>query len=86
MGLPDIDPLASAGTYIKPEDWNEMISDPNVILVDTRNEYEIKVGTFPRAINPKTKTLNFRQFPELSDNFRQIPTFSDIFRPPKKAR
>ena len=62
MGLPDIDPLASVGTYIKPEDWNEMISDPNVILIDTRNEYEIKVGTFPGAINPETKT--FREFPK----------------------
>ena len=67
MGLPDIDPLASAGTYIKPEDWNEMISDPNVILIDTRNEYEIKVGTFPGAINPGTKT--FREFPKFAKTY-----------------
>ena len=67
MGLPDIDPNTSAGNYIKPEDWNEIISDPNVILIDTRNEYEIKVGSFPGAINPKTKT--FREFPKFAKTY-----------------
>ncbi len=62
MGVTDIDPLKDAGTYVKPEDWNDLISDPEVLLVDTRNEYEYQVGTFKNAINPHTDT--FREFPE----------------------
>ena len=62
MGVQDIDPNQVVGTYVKPEDWNELISDPDVVLVDTRNEYEVAIGTFKKAIDPKTET--FRQFPE----------------------
>ncbi|MBX9886282.1 MAG: rhodanese-related sulfurtransferase [Novosphingobium sp.] len=61
MGEPDIDPLAGAGTYVSPQDWNALISDPEVIVIDTRNDYEVAVGTFPQAINPGTRT--FREFP-----------------------
>jgi len=61
MGVEGIDPERVAGTYINPEDWNRLISDPDVILVDTRNDYEFKVGTFKNAINPKTES--FREFP-----------------------
>ncbi len=62
MGVEGIDPKRVAGTYINPEDWNRLISDPDVILVDTRNDYEFKVGTFKNAINPKTES--FREFPD----------------------
>ncbi len=62
MGQPDIDPLASVGHYVAPEDWNDLISDPGTILIDTRNDYEVAVGTFRGAIDPHTKS--FRDFPE----------------------
>ena len=61
MGVEDIDPLQSVGTYVKPSDWDALISDPEVTVIDTRNEYEIKVGSFKHAINPHTKS--FREFP-----------------------
>ena len=62
MGQPDIDPRAHAGTYVEPQDWNALISDPDTIVIDTRNDYEVAVGTFDRAIDPKTAT--FRDFPQ----------------------
>lgn len=62
MGVPEIKPGEMAGTYIAPEDWNALISDPDVILVDTRNDYEVRIGTFKGAINPRTG--HFREFPE----------------------
>ncbi|PIE45061.1 MAG: hypothetical protein CSA45_04670 [Gammaproteobacteria bacterium] len=62
MGVTDIDPRKDVGQYVEPEDWNNLISDPDVILIDTRNEYEYQVGTFKRAINPHTDA--FRQFPQ----------------------
>jgi len=61
MGVEGIDPLRTVGTYVKPQDWNDLISDPDVTVVDTRNEYEVDVGTFKRAINPATDS--FREFP-----------------------
>ncbi len=61
MGEPDIDPLARVGHYVAPQDWNALIADPDTIVIDTRNDYEVAVGTFQRAIDPKTKT--FRDFP-----------------------
>lgn len=62
MGVSDIDPLKTVGTYVEPRDWNALISDPDVVLVDTRNDYEVKIGTFQGAIDPETTT--FREFPE----------------------
>lgn len=62
MGVPEVKPGEMAGQYVKPEDWNTLISDPNVIVVDTRNDYEVSIGTFKGAINPKTKS--FRELPE----------------------
>ncbi|MFP6807132.1 MAG: rhodanese-related sulfurtransferase [Pseudomonadales bacterium] len=62
MGVEDIDPNNIVGSYTKPEDWNALISDPDVTLIDTRNEYEIQIGTFTNAINPHT--TSFREFPE----------------------
>ena len=61
MGIEGIDPKGIVGTYVNPKDWNSLISDPDVILVDTRNDYEFKVGTFRNAINPYTES--FREFP-----------------------
>ena len=62
MGVEGIDPRRTVGTYVKPKDWNALISDPEVTVIDTRNEYEIEIGTFKNAIDPKTET--FREFPE----------------------
>ena len=62
MGVPDIDPNQVVGTYVKPEDWNALISDPDVVLLDTRNDYEVHIGTFKGAVDPKTAT--FREFPQ----------------------
>jgi len=61
MGEPDIDPLAEVGHYVAPEDWNALIADPATIVIDTRNDYEVAIGTFERAIDPHTRT--FRDFP-----------------------
>ncbi|MBQ0757950.1 MAG: rhodanese-related sulfurtransferase [Amphritea sp.] len=67
MGVEGIDPKRVVGTYVKPEEWNALISDPEVTLVDTRNDYEVQVGTFKDAINPVTNT--FRDFPQyVKDN------------------
>ena len=62
MGVQGIDPLDAVGTYVDPQDWNALISDPDVILIDTRNDYEVAIGSFKGATNPATHT--FRQFPE----------------------
>ncbi|GAB6260727.1 oxygen-dependent tRNA uridine(34) hydroxylase TrhO [Photobacterium sp. R1] len=62
MGVEGIDPRHVVGTYVKPQDWNDLIADPEVFVVDTRNDYEIEVGTFKHAVNPKTET--FREFPD----------------------
>ena len=62
MGKPNVDPRVRAGHYIETSDWNALISAPDVVVIDTRNEYEVGIGTFEGAINPKTKT--FREFPE----------------------
>jgi UPF0176 protein len=62
MGVPSVNPNNTVGTYVKPEDWNALISDPDVILLDTRNDYEVHIGTFKGAVDPKTTT--FREFPQ----------------------
>jgi UPF0176 protein len=61
MGEPDIDPVRDVGAYVSPEDWNVLIADPDTILIDTRNDYEVAAGTFENAIDPKT--ASFRDFP-----------------------
>ena len=61
MGVTGIDPNKAVGTYVEAGDWNALISDPNTLLIDTRNEYEVGIGTFENAINPNTQT--FREFP-----------------------
>lgn len=62
MGVEGIDPKQVVGTYVTPKDWNRLISDPEVLLIDTRNDYEYQVGTFKNAINPNTDS--FREFPQ----------------------
>ncbi|WP_417505769.1 rhodanese-related sulfurtransferase [Marinomonas gallaica] len=62
MGVEGVDPRKVVGTYVKPKDWNALISDPDVVLIDTRNDYEFQIGTFENAVNPKTDT--FREFPD----------------------
>jgi len=66
MGVVEADPNKAVGTYVDPQDWNALISDPDTIVIDTRNDYEVGIGTFERAVNPETPT--FRDFP---DWFRQ---------------
>ena len=61
LGVEGIDPKRVVGTYVSPADWNQLISDPEVFVVDTRNDYEFKVGTFKNAVNPNTES--FREFP-----------------------
>lgn len=61
MGQPDIDPLSETGHYVAPQDWNALIAEPGTILIDTRNDYEVAIGTFTGAIDPKT--ASFRDFP-----------------------
>lgn len=62
LGVPGIDPARTVGTYVKPEKWNELIQRPGVVVIDTRNRYEISEGSFPGAINPDTGS--FREFPQ----------------------
>jgi len=62
MGEPDVDPRASVGHYVAPQDWNALISAPDVVVIDTRNDYEVEIGTFKGAIDPKTRS--FREFPQ----------------------
>ena len=62
MGVEGVDPNEVVGTYVEPSQWNDLISDPDTILIDTRNEYEYGIGTFKNAVNPHTET--FREFPE----------------------
>ena len=62
MGLPSVDPREKVGTYVQPENWNQLINDPEVITIDTRNDYEVKIGTFEGAVDPDIKT--FCDFPK----------------------
>ncbi len=73
MGQPDLDPVNRAGTYVAAEDWNALIQDPSVILIDTRNDYEVEVGTFQGALNPETQS--FRDFPNYAA--RTLPVNKD---------
>lgn len=61
LGQPDVDPTASVGTYVTPDEWNALIQAPDVAVIDTRNDYEVAIGTFDGAIDPETKS--FGEFP-----------------------
>ena len=62
LGLEHIDPNKVVGTYVKPRDWNALISDPEVLLIDTRNDYEVEIGSFKGAVDPQTRS--FGEFPD----------------------
>ena len=62
MGQPDVDPKARVGHYVAPQDWNALISSPDVAVIDTRNDYEVQIGTFQGAVDPGTHA--FREFPD----------------------
>jgi UPF0176 protein len=61
LGVPGVNPARMAGTYVTPQDWNKLLDDPDVVFVDVRNDYEVALGTFKGALNPKTKS--FSDFP-----------------------
>lgn len=65
LGAGDLDPAANCGIYVEPQDWNALISDPDTILIDTRNGYEVAIGTFDGAIDPDTGSFN--EFPKWFD-------------------
>lgn len=67
MGQPDIDPENSVGTYVPPQDWNALIGAPDTLVIDTRNRYEVAVGTFENAVDPQT--ASFRDFPAWIENY-----------------
>ena len=81
MGVDGISPIHMAGTYVKPQDWNDLISDPDVVLIDTRNDYEVEIGTFTGAINPDIQT--FSQLPAWVEKARELQTTTG--RKPKVA-
>ncbi|MEO1563455.1 MAG: rhodanese-related sulfurtransferase [Pseudomonadota bacterium] len=58
MGQPDVDPTLKVGRYIEPKDWNDLIAQDDVVVIDTRNDYEVAVGTFDGAVDPKTESFN----------------------------
>ena len=62
LGVAGVDPNRTVGTYVEPQDWNALLDDPEVLLIDTRNDYEVAIGTFQGAVDPKT--TSFREFPE----------------------
>lgn len=69
MGVAGVSPVKAVGDYVDPKDWNALIADPEIAVIDTRNDYEVGIGTFEGAINPETKS--FRDFPEWFRNFRK---------------
>ena len=62
LGLPEVDPNRQVGIYVKPQEWNQLIDDPEVTVIDTRNDYEVEIGSFKGAIDPETDS--FREFPQ----------------------
>lgn len=72
LGRPDILPHELTGKHVSPEQWNALIDDPNVLLIDTRNHYEYEVGTFPGAIDPGNDS--FREFPAFAETLAEVST------------
>lgn len=62
LGVAGVDPNKKVGTYVSPQEWNQLISDPDVVLIDTRNDYEVELGTFQGALDPHTRS--FGEFPD----------------------
>ncbi len=76
FGHPEADPTRRVGTYVRPEDWNALIADPEVFVLDTRNAYEVAIGTFDRAVDPQTR--NFREFADYADRHLDPATHKRI--------
>lgn len=74
MGVEGIDPKDIVGTYVEPADWNALIADPEVLVLDTRNKYEVDIGSFENAINPET------------DSFRELPAYVEKHLDPVKHK
>lgn len=74
LGVDGVSPTKNVGKYVKPEEWNNLISDPNTIIIDTRNHYEVDIGTFKNATNPNTST------------FRELPSFIEENLDPKTPK
>ncbi len=75
MGINDISPQKISGTYVDSEEWNNLLTDENTIVIDTRNNYEVSLGSFDNAINPNLK--NFREFPDwLDKNLKEITNYN----------
>jgi UPF0176 protein len=72
LGRPDILPHKKTGTYVPAAEWNRLIEDPEVLVIDTRNSYEFEVGTFPRAIDPETDS--FREFAGFAERLAETST------------
>ncbi|MDJ0909365.1 MAG: rhodanese-related sulfurtransferase [Woeseiaceae bacterium] len=72
LGRPDIQPHTKTGTYVDPDDWNALIEKPDVLVIDTRNHYEVEVGTFPRAVDPGTDS--FREFTAYAEKLAEEST------------
>ena len=66
LGQPAIDPTNTVGTYVDAEDWNRLIDDPDTLVIDTRNDYEVSIGTFENAVNPETSS--FRDFADFVED------------------
>ncbi len=69
LGRPDIKPQNATGKHVSPNEWNELIENPDTLIIDIRNHYEIEVGTFPNALDPDTDS--FRQFPEFAEKLAE---------------
>lgn len=76
LKIDEIDPNETVGTYVDPEEWNDLISDPDVVVIDTRNDYEYKIGTFKNAINPKTES--FHELPDFVDEHLDPDTHKKV--------
>ena len=83
MNVPGISPTHMAGTYVKPVDWNALIADPDVVVVDTRNDYEVEIGSFAHAINPNLKT--FAELPAWLDQSEHLARPGAAGKKPKVA-
>lgn len=70
LGVDGIDPTIDVGTYVSPEEWNDLVQDPDVVVIDTRNDYEVAIGTFQGAVDPKT--TSFREFPDWLENQKDL--------------
>ncbi len=83
MNVPGISPSLMAGSYVKPSDWNALIADPDVVVVDTRNDYEVEIGSFAHAINPKLKT--FAELPAWLDQAERLASAKASGKKPRVA-